>query len=233
MPADRETIRVLIAEDHRAFAEALQRVFDLEKGMEVVTIANDGQAAVDLAVENHPDVVLMDVEMPDLDGIAATKRIREASPETQVVILSAHQDDTLVARAVEAGAAGYVSKTRSVGEVADAIRAAAQGESLIDADEVARILAALRKRREEDADARARADRLTPRQVEILQLMADGFSSDRIAERLGISRQTLRTHVQNILTRLRVHSKLEALAYAIRYAKVRPSAPIMEAENQS
>lgn len=219
-------IRVLIAEDHKAFAEALQRVIDLEKGLEVVTIASDGATAVDLVVENHPDVVIMDVEMPNLDGIAATRRIKEASPETYVVILSAHQDDTLVARAVEAGASGYLSKTQSVEDVAAAVRAAAGGESLIEADEVARILAALRKRREEDADARARADRLTPRQVEILQLMADGLGSDRIAEKLEISRQTLRTHVQNILTRLKVHSKLEALSYAIRYGKVTPAKPL-------
>ena len=230
MPDEKRVIRVLIAEDHRTFAEALQRVIDLEKGLQVVTIADNGKEAVDLVVENHPDVVLMDVEMPDLDGIQATRKIRQASPNTQVVMLSAHHDDTLVARAVEAGAAGYLNKTHSVGEVADAVRAAAHGEELIDAEEVGRVLTILRRRREEDADSQSRVQRLTPRQIEILQNMADGMSSEQIARSLGISPQTLRTHVQNILTRLKVHSKIEALALAIRHGQVRPTEPLLGEE---
>jgi two-component system response regulator DegU len=230
MPDEKRVIRVLIAEDHRTFAEALQRVIDLEKGLQVVTIADNGKEAVDLVVENHPDVVLMDVEMPDLDGIQATRKIRQASPNTQVVMLSAHHDDTLVARAVEAGAAGYLNKTHSVGEVADAVRAAADGEELIDAEEVGRVLTILRRRREEDADSQSRVQRLTPRQIEILQNMADGMSSEQIARSLGISPQTLRTHVQNILTRLKVHSKIEALALAIRHGQVRPTEPLLGEE---
>jgi DNA-binding NarL/FixJ family response regulator len=224
--ADAKPIRVLIAEDHRTFAEALQRVIDLEAGLQVVTVAHDGKAAVDLAVENHPDVVLMDLEMPDLDGIQATRRIMKASPDTKVVILSAHHDDTLVARAVEAGAAGYLTKTRSVMDVAAAVRAAASGEELIDAEETGRILALLHRRREEDADARDRVRRLTPRQIEILRKMADGLSSEAISRSLEISPQTLRTHVQNILTRLKVHSKIEALALAIRHGQVSPTKPL-------
>jgi DNA-binding NarL/FixJ family response regulator len=224
----RGPIRVLIVEDHRTFAEALQRVIDLEKGLEVVTIAPDGRSAVDLTVESQPDVVLMDVEMPDLDGIAATRQIKRMSPGTKVVMLSAHHDDTLVARAVEAGAAGYLSKTRSVHDVAQAVRAAAQGEPLLDAEEVGRLLGMLGRRREEDAGARDRVARLTPRQLQILQRMADGESTETIASGLGISRQTLRTHVQNILTRLKVHSKLEALAHAIRYGQVTPKRPVGE-----
>jgi len=227
MPDGRNrTIRVMIAEDQRTFADALRRVIDLEKGLQVVTVAEDGKTAVDLAVENEPDVILMDVEMPDLDGIAATRRIVQARPDAKIVILSAHSDDTLVARAVEAGAAGYLSKTTSVGEVAEAVRAAAMGETLIDADEVGRVLGVLRRRREQDADVRARVDRLTPRQVEILQKMAEGLTPERISHDLGISPQTLRTHVQNILTRLKVHSKIEALALAIRFGRVKPGEPV-------
>jgi len=213
----RGPIRVLIVEDHRTFAEALQRVIDLEKGLEVVPIAADGRSAVDLTVQNHPDVVLMDVEMPYLDGIAATRQIKRMSPETKVVMLSAHHDDTLVARAVEAGATGYLPKTRSVQEVAAAVRAAAEGESLIDADEVGRLLGMLGRRREEDAGARDRVARLTPRQLEILQRMADGQSPETIALDLGMSKHTLRTHTQNVLTKLGVHSKLEAVAFALEH----------------
>jgi DNA-binding NarL/FixJ family response regulator len=230
MAEEKRPIRVLICEDHRTFAEALQRVIDLESGLEVITVAHDGREAVDLAVENRPDVVLMDMEMPELDGIQATRRIMKASPDTKVVILSAHYDDTLVARAVEAGAAGYLTKTRSVGDVADAVRAAAEGEPLIDAEEAGRVMAMLRLRREEDAHARDRVRRLTPRQVEILQKMADGMSSEAISRSLEISPQTLRTHVQNILTRLKVHSKIEALALAIRHGQVTPSQPLLEEE---
>ncbi len=226
MSAKSGPIRVMIVEDHRTFAEALQRVIDLEKGLEVITVTNDGKSAVDLAVEHRPDVILMDIEMPELDGIAATRRIRKESPGTHIVMLSAHQDDTLVARAVEAGATGYISKSGSVDEVANAVRAAAAGEGLIDAGEVGRLLVALHRRREEDAGVRGRVGRLTPRHVEILQRMADGETPDEISENLGISRQTLRTHVQNMLTRLKVHSKVEALALAIRYGKVTPRVPL-------
>lgn len=226
MPAENGSITVMIVEDQRTFAEALQRVIDLEKGIEVVTVAGDGKSAVDLAVESRPDVILMDIEMPELDGISATRRIRKESPSTHVVMLSAHEDDTMVARAVEAGATGFLSKGGSVDRVAEAVRAAASGEPLIDANEVGRLLAALRRRREDDAGARGRVARLTPRHVEILQRMADGETPDKIAETLGISRQTLRTHVQNILTRLKVHSKVEALALAIRYERVKPKAPV-------
>lgn len=216
----RRTIRVLIADDHKTFSDALKTTIDLEKGLKVTGVVNDGRDAVEIAGKDHPDVVLIDVEMPGMDGIAATREIKIANPETQVVILSAHEDDTLVARAVEAGATGYLSKLQPVADVASAIRAAAKGEALIPPDEVRRILRHLRSRREEDASARARVNRLTGRETQILQLMADGNPTEDIASALNISRHTLRTHVQNILMKLGVHSKLEALAEAIRYGRV-------------
>ena len=213
-------IRILIADDHRSFAEALRTVIDLERGLTVTEVVTDGSEAVSVVERDHPDVVLLDIEMPGVDGIAATRAIKERSPDTHVVILSAHEDEGLVARAVEAGASGFLSKLRPVSDVAGAVRAVSKGEALLQPEEVRRILQLLETRRRDDAGARARVERLTPRQIQILQLMADGQDPERIADQLGISRHTLRTHVQNILTRLRVHSKLQALAEAIRYGKV-------------
>jgi DNA-binding NarL/FixJ family response regulator len=214
-------IRVLIADDHRTFAEALRTAIDLEEGMKVSGIAADGDGAVRMATGGGVDVVLMDVEMPGKDGITATRDIVEARPETRVIMLTAHASDALVGRALEAGAAGYLTKDRPMREVARAVRTAFQGRPLMDAQEAERALQAIRLRRDAGKAARARVERLTPRETEILQRMADGLAQEEIAAILGISRHTLRTHVQNILTKLRVRSRLEALAQAVRYGKVR------------
>lgn len=218
-------IRVLIADDHRTFAEALKTVIDLERGLVVTEVVTDGRTAVDKVAVERPDVVLMDIEMPELDGIAATREIKRLLPEARVVVLSAHDDEQIVAEAVEAGAAGFLSKLRPVTDVAEAVKAAYRGEPLIDPADVHAALQHVRKRREEETDARSRVERLTPRQTEILQRMADGLTPEEIASRLEISPHTLRTHVQNILTKLGVHSKLQALALAIRHGKVDPNRP--------
>jgi DNA-binding NarL/FixJ family response regulator len=218
-------IRVLVVDDHRTFADALATALELERGIRVVGTATDAEAAVGVAKEEHPDVVLMDVRMPGSDGINATRAVKEAAPETRVLMLSAHEEEELVARAVDAGAEGFLSKGLPMKEVAAAVRTASRGDPLLRPEEVRRLLANLRRRRDQDATARARVDRLTPRETQILQFMADGHSSEDIAEEMGISRHTLRTHVQNILFKLKVHSKLEALAEAIRYGKVRIRTP--------
>lgn len=227
MAVDKKTerIRVLIADDHRTFAEALKTVIDLERGLVVTEIVNNGRTAVDRTTTEHPDVVLMDVEMPEMDGIEAIRRIKEADPDARILVLSAHEDDTTIARAVEAGASGFLSKLRPVTDIPEAVRAAVRGEVLLEPSEVDRVLLHLQTERSEEAATRSRVDRLTPRQVEILQLMADGLSPEEIAEGLEISRHTLRTHVQNILTKLGVHSKLQALALAIRHGKVDAAGP--------
>lgn len=221
------TIRVLVADDHRTFAEALRTAIDLQDGMKVAGVATDGDSAVRMALETRPHVVLLDVRMPGgIDGIEATRQIKHHLPDTRVLMLSAYHNDTLVARALEAGAAGYLSKALPVVRVAQAVRAAHDGRPLIDPEEVDRLLGALRRRREAQEHARRRVERLTPRETEILQRMADGLTQDEIALLLGISPHTLRTHVQNILTKLRVHSKLEALAEAVRYGKVTLGEPV-------
>jgi DNA-binding NarL/FixJ family response regulator len=225
-PKEGQSIKVVIADDHRAFAEALAATMRMEQDFRVVAIVHDGEAAIEVASDKAPDVVLMDLQMPGVDGIAATRRIKEKSPETRVVILSATEGEHERARALDAGAEGYLSKERSVKEVTSSVRAVHEGQVLTSPEESRRILSHLRKRRESDLAERERVDRLTPRETEILQGMADGMSSNRLAGKLGISPNTLRTHVQNILFKLKVHSKVEALALAIRQGKVRADGPV-------
>ena len=215
------TIRVLVADDHRSFAEALRTAIRVEGGLSVVAVTHDGDTTIEMASRKRPDVILMDVQMPGVDGITATRRITEELDGSRVIMLSAFEDEHTVARALDAGAVGFISKSRPMKDVVEAIRTAHRGEPLIDPDQIRRILTQLRKKRALDAAARARVERLTRRETEILQGLARGLSPSRLSEKLGISRHTLRTHQQNILFKLKVHSKHEALVLAIRHGKIR------------
>jgi DNA-binding NarL/FixJ family response regulator len=212
-------VGVLIVDDHRTFAEALGVVFGLEKDFRVEVAAN-GLEAVAAAERHHPDVVLMDLEMPGMGGVAAIRKVRYASPGTHVLVLSGHDDDVLRAEAMEAGAVGFVSKFTPLHELPDVVRRVGHGENVIDRQEGERLARLLHHRRRQEATERQRVNRLTPRQTEILQMMAEGIPDPDIAERLNLSRYTLRTHMQNILTRLSVHTKVQALAVAIRQGKI-------------
>lgn len=225
MPGARQRIGVLIADDHRTFAEALRIALARERDLRVVGVVSDGQAAADWVDRDRPDVVLMDVEMPGTDGIEATRRIRDAAPAVHVIMLTAHEDDLVLARALEAGAVGYLSKTEGIDQVPRAVRLAYREEPVVPVDEARRLLRHLRHRRSQEATERQRVDRLTPRETEILRRMAEGLTPDRISETLGISPHTLRTHVQNVLMKLGVHSKMEALTLAIRHGKVSAESP--------
>jgi DNA-binding NarL/FixJ family response regulator len=220
MSPDRKTIKVLIVDDQRTFGEALQLALSKEKDMRVVDVVTDGDAAVEAAAEHRPDVVLMDIAMPGMSGIEATRRIKDAEPEAHVLILSGYEDDLLLARAVQAGALGLLRKTEAVVDVARSVRRASKGQQLHEEDEIEAALRRLRHRRDQDSSAEQRLARLTPREVEILQTMARGLPPDEIAQTLRMSPHTLRTHTQNIITKLGVHSKLEALILAIRHGRV-------------
>ncbi len=220
MSGNDKRIKVLIVDDHLTFAEALQLALDKEKDLRVVDVVTDGSSAVQAVNEHRPDVVLMDAAMPGMDGIETTRRIKETEPEAQVVVLSGHESELLLARAVQAGASGCLPKTEGLVNVAETVRQAHRGEPLHDQEVVDLALRRLRHRREQADTIEQRLARLTPREVEILQHMAEGHSSERIASDLGMSPHTLRTHTQNILTKLGVHSKLEALVFAIRHGKV-------------
>jgi len=217
-----DSIKVLIVDDHLTFGEALQVALSKERDLDVVDVVTDGEQAVEKVAEHRPDVVLMDLTMPGTDGIEATRKIRSSEPETRVVVLSGQEGELTFARAVQAGASGFLPKTEGVVDVATAVRRVHRGELLHDDEEIEAALRRLRHRRQQEESMERRLERLTPRETEILQLMAEGRSSQRIAATLGMSPHTLRTHVQNILTKLGVHSKLEALVAAIRYGRVSP-----------
>ncbi len=217
MPAKRPPrIPVLIVDEHRALAEAL--ALAIEKHGEFQTDVASSQEILDLTDSEKPAVVL--VALDRADGVTTIRRIKERQPDSQVVVLSSIDDELTRAKAVEAGAVGYVTKMTPLNELPELLRRASRGESLLEDEEAERLLRYLRHRRHQESTERQRANRLTPRQIEILQLMADGVPVQEIASQLHMSPYTLRTHVQNILTRLGVHTKLEALAVAIRHGKI-------------
>ena len=214
-------ITVLIADDHRAFGEALGLALGKEEDLEVLEVTADGATAAAAAKSRRPDVALIDLQMPDVDGLETSRRIRSASAETAVVILTGTEDELAIGRAIQAGAHGYLSKTVAIHELAEAVRRAPKREPLNPQDEIEFALRRLGRLRDRDDDVAQRFDRLTPRELQILQLLADGRPPDEIATQLGVSRNTLRTHIQNVLMKLGVHSKLDAIVAAIRHGRVR------------
>src|SRR5439155_6215963 len=212
-------ISVLVVDDHRTFAEALAVAIGLEKDMSA-GVAWSGLEALRKVERDHPDVLLIDLQMPGLSGIETIRRIRQLHGDAAVVVISAHDDELSRARSVEAGARGFISKLTPLAEVPGLIRRTRSGETLMEPEETARLLRLLRHRRHQLATERQRANRLTPRQIQILQMLSDGVPMAKISEGLSMTPATLRTHVQNILTRLGVHTKVEAVAVAMRHGKI-------------
>jgi DNA-binding NarL/FixJ family response regulator len=210
---------VLVVDDHATFAESLARVLSLEPDLRA-RIARSGIEAERAVEEAVPDVVLMDVSLPGADGIEVTSRLLREHPGLPIVILSAHDDDPLRARAAAAGVRGYLSKFEPLDRVFEAIREVRAGRALMDRSDEARLRLQGKRRRIPHATERQRSERLSAREREILQLMADGFEPREISQQLGITPATLRTHVQNILTKLGVHSKTQAVLLAVRQGRV-------------
>ena len=216
-------ITLLIADDHRLLTDSLAMVVEGESDIELVSDpVDDPAAAIDLVRTHRPDVVLMDVSFKGalMNGFDATRRIKETSPATNVIIMTASDDESSLVQGVESGAAGFLNKTEAVDEVLDAVRGAADGEVLIDPVMLSRALQHVAKDREEQRQAGQLLGQLTERELEVLRLLAQGIRNDGIAERLFISQQTVQTHVRNILAKLRVHSKLEAVVFAVRHGAV-------------
>ncbi len=218
MSTDRH-VSLLICDDHKVLTDALSTVVGLDGELEMIAPpVHDAETAVKLCTEHLPDVVLMDIVFKGggMSGIEATRAIKEASPSTKVVIMTAHDEDRLLVEAVEAGASGFLGKDEAADELLAAAKAAADGEVLIDPVTLPRLLAQVAREREQERDAMMLLDDLTDREREILQLLAEGKRNDDVAAQLFISPQTVQTHVRNILGKLRVHSKLEAVAFAVR-----------------
>jgi DNA-binding NarL/FixJ family response regulator len=224
-PRTRERITVLVVDDHRAVAEAIRGAMSSERGL-AVSATWSGEEALEIVQRDPPHVILMDVAMPGMGGLEAARRILEADPDVRVIMLSAHDDDLLKARALETGASGYLSKISPMDQLIDAVRKARHGEPLHDQEEVDRLQRRLRRRRSVEETERDRVARLSARETEILQLMAEGLDSQAVADKLGIRHATVRTHTANALTKLGVHSKVEAVVLAIRHGKVASDAPL-------
>jgi NarL family two-component system response regulator LiaR len=214
----------LICDDHKILTDALAMVVERHGDLRLVAPpVHVPERAIELASEFAPDVVLMDLEFKGgggMTGIDATRRIKDASPSTKVVIMTAHDDERLLVDAVEAGASGFLGKDEAANEVLQAAKAAAEGEVLIDPSVLTRLLHQVAREREARREATNLLDDLTEREREILQLLAEGVRNDGIAEKLFISPQTVQTHVRNILGKLRVHSKLEAVAFAVKHGAI-------------
>jgi DNA-binding NarL/FixJ family response regulator len=223
MSATDRIVSLLICDDHKLLTDALATVVGLDEELQLIAPpVNTPEEAIRLAEEHLPNVVLMDIVFKGdgMSGIDATRRIKEASPSTNVVIMTAHDDERLLVEAVEAGASGFLGKEEAAGEVLAAVKAAADGEVLIDPTILTRLLHQVAIEREARSNAQALLGDLTDREREILQLLAEGLRNDDIASKLFISPQTVQTHVRNILGKLRVHSKLEAVAFAVKHGAI-------------
>lgn len=208
-------ITVLICDDHALFRRGLAMVLASEAGIEVVAEADDAATAVALAGELQPDVVLMDVRMPGDSGIDATRSIAAHVPASRVVMLSVSDAEEDLYEAVKAGASGYLLKESSIDEVASAIRSVVVGQSPISPTMASKLLAEFNTLARA-ADDKASAPRLTDRELQVLGLVAEGLSNREVAERLFIAENTVKNHVRNILEKLDLHSRMEAVIYAVR-----------------
>ena len=212
-------IRVLVADDHSVVRQGLRMFLSLDPDFEIVGEAEDGAQAVELARRSQPDVVLMDLLMPVMDGIEATAAIRCASPDTEVIALTSVLEDAAVIDAVRAGAIGYLLKDAQADELCRAIRAAAAGQVQLSPKAAERLVREVR--------APASPEALTEREVEVLRLLAHGRSNKEIAHDLMISEKTVKSHVSNILAKLGVPSRTQAALYAVRVGLVDSNLPIL------
>lgn len=210
---------VLLADDHRLLREGLRRSLE-DAGLTVVGEAGDGEQAVRLAGELQPDVVLMDVSMPGLGGVEATRTIRSRHPEVEVVILTMHADESVVTDAVRAGAAGYLVKDCTTDEIVDVIRAVATGDAALSPAIASSILA--EARRDPSAAPQGHGESLlTPREEEVLKLIADGLATPEVARAMFISTKTVRHHLSSIYEKLDSRDRTQAVLRAVRMGIIR------------
>jgi DNA-binding NarL/FixJ family response regulator len=207
-----ETISVVLADDHRLVRQGLRRYLESSAGFTVLGEASTGAEMVDLATELEPDIAVLDIRMPEMDGLEAARRIRSRVPHVGLVILTAYDDRHFVVEAVRAGARGYVLKTRDAEHLLQTIRLVAQGNMVIDPEPVAALAEELADARRRDATSQT----LSEREHEILQLLAFGYTNRDIAGRLFISPDTVKTHLEHIYQKLGANDRTAAVAEAMR-----------------
>lgn len=208
--AEDTTVGVLIVDDHRMFSESLARLLADEDGIDVLGVAGTGADAIDMVSRLHPNVVLMDYQLPDQDGVTVTMEVKRQNPKVMVVMLSGSTEDRVLLAAIDAGCSGFLTKDRAAAEVVHAVRAAAVGEALISPALLARLLPKLNRTQ------RCLGEDLSDREREILGFLARGMTNKVIAAELFLSVNTIRNHVQSVLAKLGSHSKLEAVSTAVR-----------------
>jgi two-component system response regulator DegU len=210
-------IRVIIADDHTLLREGLRKILEMEPDIEIVGEAVDGSDVVDKTMELQPDVVLMDVNMPNGGGLGATAIIKEKMPEVNIVVLTIHDDDEYIAELINAGAKGYIPKDVEPARVVEAVRSVYQGNPFIPPNLMNKLLKKLQNKASSDKDtANQGPDALTQRELEVLQLIVNGKSNREIADTLIISEKTVKNHVTNILRKLDLSDRTQAAVFAIR-----------------
>ncbi|KKE79579.1 response regulator transcription factor [Oceanobacillus caeni] len=205
-------IRVLFADDHEMVRIGVSSYLSAQSDIEVVAEADDGAPAVKLALELKPDIILMDLVMKEMDGIEATKQIIQAWPEAKIIIVTSFLDDEKVYPALEAGATSYMLKTSKADEIAKAIRATYEGQSILEPEVTGKIMTKMRNKTKTEL-----FHQLTDREMEVLLLMAEGKSNQDIANELFISLKTVKVHVSNILGKLEVQDRTQAVIYAFKH----------------
>ncbi len=215
-------VRVLLVDDDNLLRAGLKAVLSSDTTIEVVGEALDGRAGVDRALELHPDVVLMDVRMPDLDGIAATRELVRVSPSSKVVIVTTFEDDEYIFGALHAGASGFLLKRTRPEELIAAIHTVAAGEALLSPSVTRRVIERTAEQPPPDPGAAERLERLTPRERDVLALVARGLSNAEIAAALVVEESTVKTHVRRILGKLRLRDRVQAVVFAYESGVTRP-----------
>lgn len=213
-----EGITVLLVDDHAVVRQGVRTFLETQADLSVVGEAGSGEEALGLATQHVPDVVLMDLIMPDMDGVEATRRVKQVSPRSQVVVLTSYHEDEHIFPALKAGALSYVLKDLSAEELAEAVRKAARGEAVLHPRVAARVIKELQGLRPDKVNP---FTELSERELEVLKLIADGMSNAEMAAKLVLSEKTIKGHVSNILSKLHLVDRTQAAVYAWREGIVR------------
>lgn len=211
-----ESITVLLADDHAVVRQGTRQLLDRESGIKVVAEASDGKEAVQKAIKERPDVVVMDFAMPELNGIEATRQIKAVAPGIAILVLTAYDSNQYIFAFLEAGAAGYLLKDVQVDELVEAIKAVHAGESMLHPAIARKVINRFAQPEEETNVVHAPLDHLTEREIEVLKMAAKGMSNREIAQELTISVRTVQTHLTNIFNKMGVGSRTEAVVHALR-----------------